>query len=132
MIRIEGIDHVALAVSDVERSVSWYESVLGLRRVHQEVWGSYPAVLEVGITAVALFPVESATPQPPPTRDPFAMRHLAFRVDRANFERARTELQQRGIAYDFQDHEIAHSLYFHDPDGHGLEITTYDLESPAA
>jgi ketosteroid isomerase-like protein len=27
------------------------------------------------------------------------------------------------------DHETAHSVYFQDPDGHRLEITTYELES---
>ena len=55
------------------------------------------------------------------------MRHLAFRVDRANFERARAELDRRGIATRFRDHGITHSIYLHDPDGHLLEITTPEL-----
>jgi len=38
------------------------------------------------------------------------------------------ELKKHGIKFEFQDHEIAHSIYFRDPDGHQLEITTYDLE----
>ncbi len=37
------------------------------------------------------------------------------------------ELEDRGIQFDFEDHEIAHSIYFHDPDSHQLEITTYEL-----
>ena len=32
------------------------------------------------------------------------------------------------IAVSFQDHDICHSIYSADPDGHQLEITTYELE----
>ncbi len=55
------------------------------------------------------------------------MRHLAFRVDRGNFEKAQDELRRRGIEFRFEDHEISHSIYFFDPDGHELEITTYEI-----
>ncbi len=53
------------------------------------------------------------------------MRHLAFRVDRANFETAQVELRARGVSFEFADHDIAHSIYFCDPDGHEIELTTY-------
>jgi catechol 2,3-dioxygenase-like lactoylglutathione lyase family enzyme len=56
------------------------------------------------------------------------MLHLAFRANRENFLGAQQELKQRGIKFEFQDHEIAHSIYFRDPDGHQLEITTYEVE----
>ena len=59
------------------------------------------------------------------------MLHLAFRANRENFLGAQHELKKRGIKFEFQDHEISHSIYFRDPDGHELEITTYDLTSPA-
>jgi catechol 2,3-dioxygenase-like lactoylglutathione lyase family enzyme len=55
------------------------------------------------------------------------MLHLAFRANRENFLTAQGELKKRGIKFEFQDHEIAHSIYFRDPDGHQLEITTYDV-----
>jgi catechol 2,3-dioxygenase-like lactoylglutathione lyase family enzyme len=126
MFELEGIDHVALAVRDVPRSVEWYQRVLGLRRMHKEAWGDYPAVVGAGTTALALFPVEGS-PQPAPGRDVLTMRHLAFRVDADNFARARRELQAQGIETSFQHHRISQSIYFRDPDGHELEITTYDL-----
>ncbi|HXY35767.1 MAG TPA: VOC family protein [Planctomycetaceae bacterium] len=127
MFSVEGIDHIALAVRDVERSVAWYKDVLGLERRYEEAWGNYPAMVGVGTTSIALFPVEGAQPKGSPGRDVLAMRHFAFRADRANFERARGELQKRGIALEYQHHGISESIYFHDPDGHEVEITTYEL-----
>jgi len=53
--------------------------------------------------------------------------HFAFRADRENFLRAQDELKERAIPFDFQDHEISHSIYFRDLDGHEIEITTYEL-----
>jgi catechol 2,3-dioxygenase-like lactoylglutathione lyase family enzyme len=55
------------------------------------------------------------------------MLHLAFRANYDGFLTAQEELRRRGIKFEFQDHEISHSIYFRDPDGHELEITTYDL-----
>ena len=124
---VEGIDHVALEVRDVAASVQWYEEVLGLKRRYQAAWGDYPAVVGVGSTALALFPVEGDAPKPPAGRDVLAMRHLAFRVDAANFARAREELTRRQIDSSFQHHGISQSIYFRDPNGHEIEITTYDL-----
>jgi catechol 2,3-dioxygenase-like lactoylglutathione lyase family enzyme len=124
---LQGLDHVALAVRDVERSATWYEEVLGLERRFAEVWGNHPAVLGVGATSLALFPVAGPDPMPRPDRNVLAMRHFAFRVDRSNFRNARRVLEQRGIDLEFQDHGLAHSYYFSDPDGHQIEITTYDV-----
>jgi catechol 2,3-dioxygenase-like lactoylglutathione lyase family enzyme len=56
-----------------------------------------------------------------------AMQHLAFRADRKNFAKAQQALNEKGIEFRFVDHEISHSIYFKDPDGHEIEITTYDL-----
>lgn len=124
---LEGIDHVALAVRDVRRSAEWYERVLGLERFHEEVWGDFPAIVGVGNTSVALFPVKGNDPKPPPGRDVLAMRHLAFRTDAANFVKAQEALNDAGIEFQYQDHDIAHSIYFRDLDGHEIEITTYDV-----
>lgn len=124
---LEGIDHIAIAVRDVEVSARWYVEVLGLERMHEDVWGSHPAMVGRGGTAVALFPVTSDKPKPRPSKNTLAMRHFAFRASGEDFEAARGALVSRGIEVEFQDHEITHSIYFHDPDGHELEITTYDI-----
>lgn len=126
-ISIQHIDHIALTVRDVERSTRWYCEVLGLEHRYPGMWAGVPAMVFCGETGLALFPASTAEPQPPPGREAIAMQHFAFRADRAGFETAQAELHERGIAFVFQDHDISHSIYFHDPDGHQIEITTYDL-----
>ena len=123
---LELIDHVALSVSDIERSAQWYCDVLGFERQHDDVWGGYPVFVGKNDAAIALFPkrggdAKSAAPA-------VRVLHFAFRTNRKNFLKAQDELKKRGIQFEFQDHEVSHSIYFDDPDGHEIEITTYELK----
>jgi catechol 2,3-dioxygenase-like lactoylglutathione lyase family enzyme len=126
--QLEGIDHVALAVRDVERSAQWYVEVLGFERRYEGVWNGIPTFIGKGGTAIALFPIRHRDSRPAARAVEIGMLHLAFRADRKNFLIAQNELKRRGIAFEFQDHEISHSIYFRDPDDHELEITTYELK----
>jgi catechol 2,3-dioxygenase-like lactoylglutathione lyase family enzyme len=126
--QLEGIDHVALAVRDIDRSAKWYIEVLGFERIHEGMWNGIPTFIGKGNTAIALFPSNSSPRPPSSTRRDIRMLHLAFRASHDGFLAAQEELRRRGIKFEFQDHEISHSIYFRDPDGHHLEITTYDLE----
>lgn len=128
MFELEGLDHVALAVRDVERSADWYVAVLGFERRFPGMWGGVPVFVGRGKTAIALFPQRNADANPPPPRESAGILHLALRADRKNFAAAQRKLESRGIAFHFTDHEISHSIYFRDPDGIELEITTYELE----
>ena len=125
--KLQKLDHVAVNVTDVRRSARWYQEVLGLERMYEAAWGDYPALVVAGSTGIALFPVEDGTAKPPPGRDVLTMRHLAFRVDGGNFRQAQDELRARGIEFRSSDHQVSHSVYFHDPDGHEIELTTYDV-----
>jgi catechol 2,3-dioxygenase-like lactoylglutathione lyase family enzyme len=125
--QIEGIDHVALGVRDIERSVKWYTEVLGFERLHEGMWDGVPTFIGKGNTGIALFPASPNAKSTSSSHRELRMLHLAFRADRENFLGAQRELQKRGIKFEFQDHEISHSIYFRDPDGHHLEITTYEL-----
>ena len=124
MFKVQGIDHVGLAVRDVEKSVEWYRELFGLERLYENVWGNFPGVVGIGNTSVAFFPIDD-----PDIKLPIGLpiHHLAFRIDRVNFKAAQETLRQKGIEFEFQDHKIVHSIYFYDPDGHLIELTTYDL-----
>jgi catechol 2,3-dioxygenase-like lactoylglutathione lyase family enzyme len=126
--QLEGIDHVALAVRDVERSAQWYVEVLGFERRYEGMWNSIPTFIGKGTTAIALFSIRDRDSRPAARTAKTGMLHLAFRADRKNFLIAQDELKRRGIKFESQDHEISHSIYFRDPDGHELEITTYELK----
>lgn len=121
---LEGIDHLAIAVSDMEETIGWYTEVLGFKRLYPNQWKGVPAFIGLGSTAIALFPrhkghaLRSADGP---------MLHLAFRTDRAGFATAQKELNARGLSWRFEDHGIAHSIYFRDLNDLPLEITTYEV-----
>ena len=127
MFTIEALDHVALSVRDVERSAQWYADVLGFKRQHEGMWNGTPIFVGNAAAAIALFPVRDKAGSR--SRDRAAVRtlHFAFRTDRENFLRAQDKLKKLAIPFDFENHEISHSIYFRDPDGHQIEITTYEL-----
>ena len=95
-----------------------------MERRFADVWDGEgdPVVLCNGDACVALFE--------PVGGDAVAAdgvnRHFAIRLDRANFDR-RGALAERAIDAELWDHTICHSLYIRDPDGHQVELTTYDV-----
>lgn len=121
---LEGLDHVALVVRDVDASAEWYAATLGLEHIHADVW-PVPVVMAAHGTGVALFPARPDADQAPPGT--LGMAHCAFRAGRAAFDGYKESLTARGVAWEEQDHGIARSIYFTDPDGHRLEITTYEV-----
>ena len=104
--QLEGIDHVALGVRDIERSVKWYIEVLGFERLHEGMWDGAPTFIAKGNTGIALFPANSDAKSTSSSHRELRMLHLAFRADWENFLAAKRELEKRGIEFEFQDHEI--------------------------
>jgi catechol 2,3-dioxygenase-like lactoylglutathione lyase family enzyme len=122
--KLEQIDHVALRCACPERTMKWYVSTLGFEHVFPGEWSGVPIFLRLGSTSIALFPKTKGDQ----VGKGDALSHLAFRAaTKGDFQSAQAELQSKGISFEFQDHGISHSIYFVDPDGFPLEITTYDL-----
>ncbi|QIF02233.1 VOC family protein [Roseimicrobium sp. ORNL1] len=124
--QLQQIDHVALRCASPEATKAWYVATLGFEHVFPGQWSGSPIMLRLGSTYLTLFPQKE---NEPPARNGQAW-HLAFRAATyADFQSAQAELQAKGVSFQFQDHEISHSIYFFDPDGFLLEITTYDVVS---
>ncbi len=124
---ISALDHVAIGVADVERSCAFYARVLGFERLIPE-W-DFPVVMGTEGMGLAIFD-KAIHPSPTPDDiEPPSVRimHIAFRVDRAGFDAAQRELADEDFKLTFSDHGVSHSLYFRDPDGHLIELTTYEL-----
>jgi catechol 2,3-dioxygenase-like lactoylglutathione lyase family enzyme len=118
--RVEGLDHVALGVGDQAAEESWYRDVLGLEREYADEWGDTPVALMAGGSGLALFDATGSQFRA-------GLLHIAFRVDRENFAAAQEDFRARGIPFEFEDHGPAHSIYFENPAGLRLELTTYEL-----
>lgn len=126
-LKVERLDHVSLIVRDVDASAKWYMELLGLEPCHVDAWWKGPGrFVGAGGTMIALFPSKDGAPPNPVHQGSFGC-HVAFRVPRETFEAYQKLLTERHIAFEWLDHAIAHSMYFNDPDGYTLEITTYEV-----
>jgi len=133
MIRLDGIGHVLLRVSDVERSRAFYSTILGLKVVEEDPeHGGVFMALEGQAHTVDLFPVQDQASAPRAVSGGVGVHHVAFHVaSEAALADAYFTLQDHGIPIvRAVDHVSQKSIYFHDPDGNYLEIY-YELPNAA-
>ena len=122
--RLRRLDHVSLNVSDRPRSIAWYRDVLGLEQRGEARRDDWPVFMGEFGACVALFQAQVETAERAP--ESTGLRHVAFTVGRDDLASAQTRLREHGVEFRFEDHGNAHSVYFPDPDGNVIELTTYD------
>jgi len=132
MFKVLQIDHVELFVPDRYEAARWYEHTLGLQVVPEcEPWaaGGGPLMIssDGGSTKLALF-----EGQPAAGTQTTAFRRVAFRVTASGFEEFIKRMPELGLSTSVVDHQQAYSIYFDDPYGHQLEVTTYDYDDTSA
>src|SRR3954453_7557823 len=111
--KLEQIDHVALRCASPEATMEWYVSTLGFERVFARHWSGVPIFLRLGSTFIALFPCRDAEDK----LGENGISHLAFRArSYSDFQSAQNDLKGRGLLFEFQNHQVSHSIYFRDPD----------------
>ncbi|HEY2220249.1 MAG TPA: VOC family protein [Gaiellaceae bacterium] len=124
--RLQRLDHVSLNVSDRSRSIAWYRDVLGLELRNEPRADDWPAFMGEFGKCIGLFQAQDG---PPPERrsESVGFRHLAFMLGKDDLERAQAHFRANGVEFRFEDHGNVHSVYLRDPDGHVVELTTYEV-----
>src|ERR1043166_6531356 len=120
---ITGLNHLTLAVSDLERSVAFYSGLLGFS---VRMRGPSSAYLESGTLWLGLV-LDPAGRRGPLPEDS----HVAFSIAPSALRLLTDSLTAAGGAR-WQDPDHSDSFYFLDPDGHKLELHAGDIQSRLA
>jgi catechol 2,3-dioxygenase len=129
--RIKGLGEIALSVHDLDAMQRFYEQVIRLevlRRFDQAVFFKLAEGFGGHTQVLALFD-RSAQPgysglDPATT----TVDHIAFEIERADFDAELKRLQDMGLAVETAEHAWVHwrSLYVDDPEGNTVELVCYD------
>ena len=134
---IRGLHHFAWRCRDCEETRHFYEDLLGLplvhviRADHVPSTGEYCPYVHIFFrmadgSFIAFFDLGDDVKAEPSPNTPAWVNHLALRVDSTEaLLAAKARLEAGGIeVLGITDHHIIHSIYFFDPNGIRLELTT--------
>jgi catechol 2,3-dioxygenase len=112
------IGPISLTVADLERSIRFYEDVLGLSLIQQK---SHTAMFGVDVPLLLLTEQSGARPRPARST---GLYHFAVLVPgRTDLACALRHLLDIGYPLkEALDHGVSEALYLADPDGNGIEI----------
>lgn len=120
MFSISKLDHVSVIVADTEKSLQFYQGVLGLEVSDQRPELGYPgAWLQVGLQQIHLLQLPNPDPVDARPQHGGRDRHFALRV--AEFESCRSHLEEHKIGYTLS-RSGRQALFCRDPDGNAIEI----------
>ncbi len=115
---ITGLNHLTVAVSDLDRSCQFYGELLGIKMMARWDTGAY---LQAGSLWLCLS-LDKALPAKDYT-------HYAFTVSEGTIAEWLGKLNSAGVEQWRENRSEGSSLYFLDPDGHKLELHVGDLNS---
>jgi catechol 2,3-dioxygenase-like lactoylglutathione lyase family enzyme len=125
--KIVHLNHVALEVSDLERTKRFYEGVVGLQPIPRPAF-SFPGVwYRLGVDQELHIIV---VPEGPPVRSSSRGNHFALMVE--SMPDAEARLRSHNVSFNGPRTrpDGALQIFFTDPDGHTIEFCTAPL--PAA
>ena len=130
MIPIQGIDHVAINVKDLNKAVEFYTKVLGLKITQREP--SKPGIeffLDCGPSLLGIIQATDLSQSHPFQNEGLGANHFSFRIPAEDFDRMLEHLESHHMKIEFaKKREKSWSLYFYDPDGNKLEMTAWPRE----
>lgn len=118
---LSGLNHLTLAVQSLDRSVPFYNDLLGFHLAARWNQGAY---LELGDLWLCLTLDDQRPTAPCPDYT-----HYAFSTCEEHFTPCVTKLLQAGVVEWKSNSSEGESFYFLDPDGHKLEIHVGSLAS---
>jgi catechol 2,3-dioxygenase len=115
------LGRVRLQVADLERSVAFYDKVLGMRVIRRTSVSVSLGPHGEDRVVVHLRHLKSA--RPVPKRGLLGLYHFAILLpDRASLGRFVAHLAEIGVYAGMSDHFVSEAIYLTDPDGLGIEV----------
>jgi catechol 2,3-dioxygenase-like lactoylglutathione lyase family enzyme len=130
MINIQGIDHVAFNVRDLDKSLEFYTKVIGLKITEREP--SKPGIeyfLDCGTSLLGIIQAKDLSSSHLFANEGLGANHFSFRVHSSDFDAMIAHLKAHDVKIEFsKKRPKSWSLYFYDIDGNKLEATAWPLE----
>ena len=126
-----GIHHAALICSDVERTIEFYQGLLGFPLVelveNRDYQGSSHLFFDLGNSTLLGFFDFPGLGLQPGVESIGSVQHIAISASKQSWDAVRARLDAAGIPYAGPDIGIPESMYFTDPDGIQIEMLSDPL-----
>jgi catechol 2,3-dioxygenase len=117
------LGRVRLQVAELDRSVAFYRTVLGVEPVPSYPGEGQGAMLASADGTPLIELVEKPGTRPVPARGRLGLYHYAILLpDRASLGRFARHLAATGMPVGASDHLVSEAFYLQDPDGLGIEV----------
>jgi catechol 2,3-dioxygenase-like lactoylglutathione lyase family enzyme len=133
----QGVHHITLVGADRETSIGFWEGVLGMPFVFEQPNLDNESESHLYFDPgdgrlITVFTNEDRVPDPSRTStDIGCVHHIAFAVSQAVFRQAVERLEEREIRHSgVKDRGFMDSIYFEDPLGLLIELSSYRFEPP--
>jgi len=134
----QGVHHITIVGADRQTSIDFWEGVLGMPFVFEQPNLDNESESHLYFDPgdgrlITVFTNEEREPDSTRTAtDIGCVHHIAFAVSKATFDQAVERLDERGIRHSgVKDRGFMDSLYFDDPLGLLIELSSYRFEPPA-
>jgi catechol 2,3-dioxygenase-like lactoylglutathione lyase family enzyme len=137
-LQVQGVHHITIVGANRQTSIDFWEGVLGMPFVFEQPNLDRESESHLYFDPgdgrlITVFTDESREPDPTRTStDVGCVHHIAFSVSQATFNQAVRRLDDRGIRHSgVKDRGFMDSIYFDDPLGLLIELSSYRFEPPA-
>ena len=127
---IEDIDHIEMFVSDREQAAKWYDEIFGLKPIKElEMWSKIDPLFVGNKDRSVTLAIMNGKKE-----NDGSINRIAFRTTGEKFIYFLNRVDELGLFFQNEkvtkekvvDHDLSFSIYFDDPDGNKLELTSYD------